>query len=131
MRSTVETRQGTGPAFDTSTANAARIYDYLLGGKDNYAVDRDAARTLVAALPGTVRACRDNRDFLTRAVRYLSGAGVRQFLDIGTGLPTMGNVYEVAQETEPGARVAYVDYDRTVVNHARALLATTPDVIAV
>jgi S-adenosyl methyltransferase len=73
-----------------------------------------------------VRACRDNRAFLQRAVRHLARAGIRQFLDIGTGLPTMGAVHETA----PGARVAYVDYDRTVVNHARALLATTPDVIA-
>jgi O-methyltransferase involved in polyketide biosynthesis len=120
------TRQGSGPAFDTATANAARIYDFLLGGKDHFAADREAARLLVAALPGTVRACQDNRAFLQRAVRHLAQAGIRQFLDIGAGLPAMGSVHESA----PGARVAYVDYDPVVIAHAKALLATTPDVIA-
>ena len=125
------TRQGTGPAFDVTTANAARIYDYLLGGKENFLADRQAGDRLAMELPGIVQACRDNRDFLQRAVRYLAGQGIRQFLDIGTGLPTMGSVHEVAQEAAPGARVAYADYDPLVLVHARALLASTPDVIAV
>jgi hypothetical protein len=123
--------QGSGPAFDVGTANAARIYDYLLGGKDNFLADREAADQLVAALPGTVRACRENRGFLRRVVRDLAKAGFRQFIDIGTGLPTMGNVHEVAQQAEPGARVVYVDYDPVVLTHAKALLADTPSVIAV
>src|SRR5258708_5834159 len=131
MRTIVTTRQGSGPAFDTGTANAARIYDYLLGGKDHFSADREAAARLVEALPGTVRACRDNRDFLRRVVRHLAKAGYRQFLDIGAGLPTMGNVHEVARQAEPDARVAYVDYDPVVLSHARALLAGTPSVIAV
>jgi hypothetical protein len=122
------TRLGSGPAFDTGTADAARIYDYLLGGKDNFAADREAADKLVAALPGTEQACRDNRDLLQRVVRHLATAGFQQFPDIGTGLPTMGNVHEVAQ---PDARVAYVDYDPIVYCHAQALLAGTPSVIAV
>ena len=124
-------RQGSGPAFDTGTANAARIYDCLLGGKDHFPADREAAARLVEALPGTVQACRDNREFLQRVVRHLAKAGFRQFLDIGTGLPTMGSVHEVAQQAEPGARVAYVDYDPIVLAHAQALLAGTPSVIAV
>jgi len=131
MRTTVTTRQGTGPAFDVTTASAARIYDYLLGGKDHFTADRQAGYRLTEALPGIVRACRDNRDFLQRAVRYLAGQGIRQFLDIGTGLPAMGSVHEAAQQAAPGARVAYVDYDPVVITHARALLAGTPGVIAV
>ena len=119
-------------AFDASVPNAARIYNYFLGGKDNFAVDREAARKMLAVLPGTADACLDNRAFLQRAVRFLAGeAGIRQFLDIGAGLPTMGNVHEVAQEIAPDARVAYVDYDPVVLSHARALLATNPNVIVV
>jgi len=119
-------------AFDAPVPNAARIYNYFLGGKDNFAVDREAAQKMLAVLPGTVDACRDNRAFLQRAVRFLAGeAGIRQFLDIGAGLPTMGNVHEVAQEVAPDARVAYVDYDPVVLSHARALLATNPNVIVV
>jgi hypothetical protein len=125
------TPEGNGPAFDTTVPNAARIYDYLLGGKDNYQADRDAAARLLAVLPGSARACRDNRDFLQRAVRYLAGTGVRQFIDIGSGLPTAGNVHQVAQEADPGARVAYVDYDPVVLAHARALLATSPAVAVI
>jgi hypothetical protein len=119
-------------AFDASVPNAARIYNYFLGGKDNFAVDREAAQRMLAVLPGTADACRDNRAFLQRAVRFLAGeAGLRQFLDIGTGLPTMGNVHEVAQEVAPDARVAYVDYDPVVLSHARALLATNPQVTVI
>jgi len=121
--------QETGPEFDARTPNAARIYDYLLGGKDHFAADRQAAARLLEVLPHSARACQDNRAFLQRAVRYLAGAGIRQFLDIGTGLPTVRAVHEVAQEAASGCRVAYVDNDPVVLTHARALLATDPLVI--
>jgi len=118
-------------SFDASVPNAARVYDFFLGGKDNYASDRELAQKILAILPDTADVCRDNRGFLQRAVRFLAGeAGIRQFLDIGTGLPTNGNVHQVAQETAPGSRVAYVDYDPVVLAHARALLAGDRDVIA-
>ena len=122
-------QDGSGAGFDSRTPNAARIYDYLLGGKDNFAADRQAATQLLQVLPHSARACRDNRAFLQRSVRFLASAGVRQFLDIGTGLPTMGAVHEVAQEIAPRCRVAYVDNDPVVLTHARALLATHPGVI--
>ena len=116
--------------IDASVPNAARVYDYFLGGKDNFAVDRELAQKILGVLPDTADVCRDNRKFLQRAVRFLAGeAGIRQFLDIGPGLPTMGNVHEVAQEAAPGARVAYVDYDPVVLSHARALLAKGKDVV--
>jgi S-adenosyl methyltransferase len=109
--------------LDTSVPNVARVYDYLLGGKDNYAVDRAAAAELVRLIPDARRACHQNRQFLARAVRFLaSEAGIRQFIDIGTGLPTQGSVHEVAQDITPDARVIYVDYDPVVVSHAQALL---------
>jgi len=112
--------------FDTSVANQARIYDFLLGGKDNYAVDRVAAAEMLKAYPDTEFTARANRAFLGRAVRYLAGeAGIRQFLDIGTGIPTAGNTHQVAQRIAPDARVAYVDYDPVVLAHARALLTST------
>jgi SAM-dependent methyltransferase len=112
--------------FDSGVPNVARIYDALLGGKDNYATDREAALALTTAIPGAARAARDNRAFLARAVRYLAGqAGITQFLDIGTGLPTRGHVHEIAQAANPGARVAYVDNDPVVIAHAHALLAGT------
>jgi len=118
--------------LDSGLSNVARIYDALLGGKDNYAADREAARNLVAAVPGAARAARDNRAFLGRVVRYLTAsAGIGQFLDIGTGLPTRGNVHEIARTMNPAARVAYADNDPIVVAHARALLADTPNVTAV
>jgi trans-aconitate methyltransferase len=110
----------------------ARIYDCLLGGKDNYAVDREAARELVAAVPGAARAARDSRAFLGRAVRFLAGRhGVSQFLDIGTGLPTGEHVHQVARRVIPDARVVYADSDPVVVAHARALLAGQPGIAAV
>jgi hypothetical protein len=118
-------------SFELGIPNIARIYDALLGGKDNYAVDREAALGLTAAIPDAPRAARDNRAFLARAVRYLAEAGIGQFLDIGTGLPTQGNVHQVARDVSPAARVVYVDNDPVVVAHARALLADTPAVIAV
>jgi hypothetical protein len=111
--------------FDTSVAHQARMYDYVLGGKDNYAADRAAADAWVETDPGTVFTVLANRAFLGRAVRYLAGeAGVRQFLDIGTGIPTAGNTHEVAQRVAPESRVVYVDYDPIVLAHARALLTS-------
>ncbi|MBW8482017.1 SAM-dependent methyltransferase [Actinomadura parmotrematis] len=109
--------------IDTSVPSPARMYDYFLGGKDNYAADREAAERIIAVEPTAQLVARENRDFLGRAVRHLSGLGVRQFLDIGSGLPTQRNVHQVA----PGARVVYVDNDPTVLTHARALLATNAD----
>jgi S-adenosyl methyltransferase len=113
------------PAFDTSVAHQARIYDYWLGGKDNFAADRKAAEEAAAAYPGVVTGARANRQFLARAVRHLAAdAGIRQFLDIGTGIPTANNTHEVAQAAAPESRVVYVDYDPVVLIHARALLAS-------
>jgi hypothetical protein len=115
------------PAFDTSVAHHARIYDYLLGGKDNYAADREAGEALISAYPTMVELARANRAFLGRAVRFLAGeAGIRQFLDLGTGIPAAANTHQVAQEVAPESRVAYVDYDPVVLAHARALLASGP-----
>ena len=110
-------------AVDTTVAHQARIYDYWLGGKDNFAADREAADQAVAAYPPILRGVRAQRAFLARAVGYLAAeAGVRQFLDIGTGIPTANNTHEVAQAADPGARVVYVDNDPMVLAHARALL---------
>jgi len=112
--------------FDTGVAHQARVYDYLLGGKDNYAADRAAAESWLQANPDTVFTARANRAFLGRAVRYLAAeAGIRQFLDIGTGIPTAGNTHHVAQAIAPDARVVYVDYDPIVLAHARALLVSS------
>jgi S-adenosyl methyltransferase len=113
------------PPFDTSVANQARIYDYLLGGKDNYAADRAAVDAVLKVAPEMGFAARANRAFLGRVVRYLAGqAGIRQFLDIGTGIPTAGNTHQVAQASAPESRVVYVDYDPIVLAHARALLTS-------
>jgi SAM-dependent methyltransferase len=120
------------PDFNTSVPNVARIYDYFLGGKDNYAADRDAAEELRKVVRGVEVACRQNREFLRRAVRYLAGeAGIGQFVDIGSGLPTVENTHQIAQAIRPGARVAYVDNDPIVVAHGRALLGKSPDVAVV
>jgi len=118
-----------GPVtIDTSVAHSARIYDYLLGGKDNFAADRDAADQMVAALPNVRPASRMNRAFLARAVRYLvTECGIRQFLDIGTGIPSAGNTHEIAQSIAPQTRVVYVDNDPIVLAHARALLTGTAE----
>ena len=117
------TGRGRPPGFDISVANQARMYDYLLGGKDNYAADRAAIDAQLAIYPDVAFAARANRAFLGRAVRYLAAeAGIRQFLDIGTGIPTAGNTHQVAQEIAPESRVVYVDYDPIVLAHARALL---------
>jgi O-methyltransferase involved in polyketide biosynthesis len=110
--------------FDPTKPNTARVYDYLLGGKQHFAADRHAAEQLMRVLPDAARAARANRDFLAAAVRYAAGQGIGQYVDIGAGLPTSPNVHECAREAVPKARVAYVDNDPVVVSHARALLAT-------
>jgi hypothetical protein len=111
--------------FDTTRAHQARVYDYLLGGKDNYAADRAAAEKAAKVYPDGAFTARANRAFLGRAVRYLVGeAGIRQFLDVGTGIPSAGNVHEVAQAIASETRVLYADYDPIVLAHARALLAS-------
>jgi len=116
------------PAIDTRTPHSARIYNYWLGGKDNFAADREAAELAIAANPGIVADVRANRAFLTRVVHYLaSECGVRQFLDIGTGLPTVSNTHEVAQAAAPAARIVYVDNDPIVLLHAQALLTSTSE----
>ncbi len=114
------------------TPNVGRIYDALLGGKDNYADDRQAADQLLAVVPDARAVAWANRRFVSRAVRFLTqDAGIGQFIDIGTGLPAPGNVHQVAREQDPLARVAYVDNDPVAVSHARALLCTAPGVCAV
>src|SRR5579864_5655885 len=115
------------PDFDTSVAHVARVYDYWLGGKDNFAADRAAGDAALRAYPGLASSVRANRAFLARAVRFLAGEpGVRQFLDIGTGIPTASNTHEVAQSVAPTARIVYVDNDPVVLTHARALLTSDP-----
>ena len=118
-------------SLDVTVSNVARIYDWLLGGKDNFAAGREAGRRLLAAVPEAAKAARANRAFLGRAVRFLAEeAGIRQFLDVGTGLPTQGNVHEIAQTIDPRARVVYCDNDPMVVVHANALLANNLTVAA-
>ena len=115
------------PGIDTGKANTARVYDYWLGGSSNFLADQDAARAMLAVDPTLRAAVRANRAFLGRAVRYLAGqAGIRQFLDIGSGIPTERNVHEVAQEIAPDARVVYVDSDEVAVAHSRLLLQDNP-----
>jgi hypothetical protein len=115
-------------AIDTSVPHSARIWNYWLGGKDNYAVDRAAGDEYVTVFPAIVDVARAQRGFLTRSIRYLAGeAGVRQFLDVGTGLPTAENTHQVAQRVAPEARIMYVDNDPLVLAHARALLTSTPE----
>jgi hypothetical protein len=114
-------------SFDTSVAHMARVYDYWLGGKDNFAADRAAAEQAIAANPHILGDVRANRAFLARAVRYLAAeCGIRQFLDLGTGIPTADNTHEVAQSVAPECRVVYVDNDPVVLAHARALLTSDP-----
>jgi hypothetical protein len=113
--------------FDTGVPHFARVYDYWLGGKDNLAADREAGDQATRAFPNIVLSARANRAFLARAVRFLAGeAGIRQFLDIGTGMPTGNNTHEVAQFVAPESRVVYVDNDPIVLSHARARLASDP-----
>jgi S-adenosyl methyltransferase len=106
--------------------SSARIYDALLGGSHNFAADREAARKLLAAIPYAAEMCRINRAFLARAVSHMVAAGVRQFLDLGSGIPTVGNVHEVAQSLDPTAKVLYVDIDPVAVEHSREILAENP-----
>jgi hypothetical protein len=114
--------------IDTSKASIARVYDYWLGGVHNFQADRDAARTAIALDPNTRAVVRANRAFLGRAVRFLAGqAGIRQFLDIGSGIPTKDNIHEVAQGIAPGSRVIYVDNDDVAVAHSRLILQDNPD----
>jgi SAM-dependent methyltransferase len=116
------------PGVDTGKANVARVYDYWLGGSHNFRADQDAARAMIAVDPTLRAAVRVNRAFLGRAVRFLAGqAGIRQFLDIGSGIPTEQNVHQVAQATAPGARVVYVDSDEVVVAHSRLILEDNQD----
>jgi hypothetical protein len=119
-----------GAGFDPTIPNVARIYDYMLGGKNNFAADRQLAEQLQAEFPVSEWIARQNRAFLGRAVRYCAEQGIDQFLDVGSGLPTMDNVHEVARRVIPSAAVAYVDSDRVALAHARALLATSPGVSA-
>ncbi|WP_067452580.1 SAM-dependent methyltransferase [Actinomadura macra] len=114
--------------IDSSVPHSARIWNYWLDGKENYPVDREVGDAFVQIFPGQVDIARHSRAFLGRAVRYLAGeAGIRQFLDIGTGLPTVDNTHEVAQRVAPDARIVYVDNDPLVLTHARALLTSTPE----
>ena len=116
------------PGFDTSVPQTARIWNYWLGGKDNFPVDRAVGDQILEAFPAIVENARASRAFLARAVGYLADeAGIRQFLDIGTGLPTATNTHEVAQRVAPDARIVYVDNDPIVLAHARALLTSTPE----
>jgi S-adenosyl methyltransferase len=116
------------PSIDFTKAHTARVWNYWLGGKDNYPADRKAGEEIFAVLPDIVNAARAQRGFLVRAVRHLvADAGIRQFLDIGTGLPTANNTHEVAQATVPQCRIVYVDNDPLILAHARALLTSTPE----
>jgi hypothetical protein len=116
------------PDFDTSVPHIARVYDYWLGGTDNFAADRAMGERTLQAYPNLVYSVRANRAFLARAVRFLAGeAGIRQFLDIGTGIPTANNTHEAAQRVAPSSRIVYVDHDPVVLSHAQALLASTPE----
>jgi S-adenosyl methyltransferase len=115
------------PDFDTSVPHIARVYDYWLGGKDNFAADRELGEQTLEAYPNLVFSVRANRAFLARTVRFLAReAGIRQFLDIGTGIPTANNTHEVAQHIAPDSRIVYVDNDPIVLSHARALLKSSP-----
>ena len=114
------------PEIDTSRPHSARVYDYMIGGKNNFAADRETAAQVLRHSPNAHTAARENRAFLGRAVRYLTAeAGIRQFLDIGTGLPTTNSVHEVAQSVDPSCRVVYADNDPLVLVHARALLTSS------
>ena len=119
------------PGIDTRIPNMARMYDYALGGKDNFAADRAAVEKLFSFSPENKYVPRANRRFLGRAVRFAAAQGIRQFLDLGTGLPSQGHVHEVVADINPDAHVVYVDNDPVVVNHAKALLVDSDSVTAV
>ena len=117
--------------FDPMTPNVARMNDYLLGGKDNFAADRQTAEKALEVAPELLVLMREWRSFIRRVVRFLAESGIRQFIDIGTGLPAEENVHQIAQATAPGARVVYVDNDPVVCSHAQALLADNEQTIAI
>lgn len=120
-----------GADLDNGTASVARVYDYLLGGKDNFAADRQLGEQLVAAFPESPWIAQQNRAFIGRAVTYCAERGLTQFLDLGSGLPTMDNVHEVARRVNPQASVVYVDNDPIALAYANALLATSSGVVAI
>ena len=125
---TNEAQQQLAPQIDSSVPHSARIFNYWLGGKDNYPVDRQAGDRFRETFPDIVDLARSGRQFLVRTVRYLAGeAGIRQFLDVGTGLPTANNTHEIAQQIAPESRIVYVDNDPLVLAHAQALLVGTPE----
>ncbi|MFC9914020.1 SAM-dependent methyltransferase [Streptomyces sp. NPDC127197] len=109
-------------SIDISVPSVSRMYDYYLGGSHNFEVDREAARRAMEFMPGLPKIMQANRAFMRRAVRYAVGEGITQFLDVGSGIPTFGNVHEVAQQARPGARVVYVDHDPVAVAHSEAVL---------
>jgi O-methyltransferase involved in polyketide biosynthesis len=117
----------TPPKIDTTVSHSARIWNYWLGGKDYYPVDKEVGDQILGFVPELVRSARADRYFLARAVRYLAAQGIRQFLDIGTGLPTVDNTHEVAQRAAPESKIVYVDNDPLVLVHARVLLTSTPE----
>lgn len=119
------------PGLDPDRSSVARIYDYMIGGTHNFAVDRHEAEKLQAIWPGFGATARANRAFAQRAVRYLAAEGIRQFLDLGSGIPTMGNVHEIAQAEDPAARVVYVDVEEAAVRHSRFLLRNNANATAV
>jgi hypothetical protein len=128
FRSVIPERAEPPPTLDTSVAHSARVYDYWLGGKDNFAADREAGDQVIAVRPAIRADVRANRAFLGRAIRFLAAdAGVYQFLDIGTGIPAAANTHEVAQAAAPRSRIVYVDNDPVVLTHARALLTSCPE----
>jgi hypothetical protein len=128
FRSAILTDATELPRIDASVAHIARVYDYWLGGRDNFAVDREVGDKVLEIHPETALSVRANRAFLARSVRYLAaGEGIRQFLDVGTGLPSASNTHEVAQAVAPESKVVYVDNDPIVLAHARALLTSSPE----
>lgn len=127
-RTNSDSEPAAAPEIDTSVAHSARVWNFWLGGKDNFAADREVGEYVLEAFPEMVAAARADRQFLVRAVTHLAGqAGIRQFLDLGTGLPTADNTHEVAQRVAPTSRIVYVDNDPLVLAHARALLTSTAD----
>ena len=125
---TDNSRAQNAPKLDPNVPHSARVWNYWLGGKDHYPADRMVGDQVMAMFPDITRLARADRAFLGRAVRYLAGeAGIRQFLDVGTGLPTANNTHEVAQAMAPESRIVYVDNDPLVLVHARALLTSTPE----
>jgi hypothetical protein len=128
-RTVVPDRGEEAHEIDVTTPSVARMYDYYLGGKDNYAADREAARLVLGSAPGVPLAALENREFLKRAMHYLAAErGISQFVDIGPGLPTQGNIHQLAHQHNPGAKVAYIDNDASVLVHSRALLDGVPGV---